>query len=524
MYYGLYVTSSAASSTLILTPDMDVFTNLLYANTPLYTNFSIKNIIYTILLYLSGNGFFSYAWTSFTIFAICIFLIYKITNLYKESNCFGLIAVLIFTTIPNMLLSVFGINTHMSEGMCLFFIIFFYIKSRSFENKYYSLLYLFFTLISFGERNSITIYISIIVLLTSYFSFKKQKYSFLIYNTIILAGIASILLNKTNHSYFFSKLDHWFVYLYVLDFPMMLKLPFLIIKTFFLELIKHLSIPYLILFLSSYIYRFKEKDTTIKKSQAFIDFMLMIIFVLYLSVLVPNIEVLYSGKFNLETAIFDDIFPVYAFIAIIIANFFTLCKNNKKHKYIFICLVAIGSLRVVDYGIPAFKETEKQYIETKHRYTDIYQQIAVNFSAMTKIFPNNDLLFAFEALPQKNIEPVETINQDYSSLPEIIDSKIQKKLSFQEYEIEAFMPRVQDMVLLNGMNYVFITDALIDSISEGLKIPRNRIYNVLTCDMDEKHPPTNFALIKTWKFRIDNNPVKLHLFTIKQQINFKKAK
>lgn len=516
-YYGLFISSSAASSLLVKTQDIDIFINLLSTpDIPLINFFSIKNIIYTFISAISNNGFFAYTWTSFAIYTLCIVLVYKLANFQKNNNLTGLIAVLILTTLPNMMLSVFGINVHISEGMCILFIIFFYFKSISFTNKRYSILYLLFAIAAFTERTSAPIHIALIIFLTSLFGIKNKKYNFILYNTIILTIILMFFIHGKNNSYFIAKVNHWLIYISLLDFFTLLKLPFSSMHIFYKDLLFNLSLPYTVLLISAGLSRIiflkKYNDGFNNKTTAdFINLMLLIIFSLYFVTIVPDTTSTSIGALYLDTAKFESIFPIFALTAIIIANFLYRYQKAIPYNCLIIIFILTGIFSNINFNIPAFKEREKNHILQKTMYADTYTDIALVLATAQDKKEIRNFLFVLEA----DLTPYKDIKRDvYKKLPKWIAKNTEKTLSKQHYELKFFMHHLNDMVLLNGLTSVFIEHGEPIEITKHLNIPQENIYNVLTCFEDKKPIAVTIKHLKTFSFTLENKEVKLHMYSM----------
>lgn len=330
VYYAVYMKISPVFSTLIDTSDIATFKNFLrYGYSFNIQDISIKNFIYTISASIFGSNYFSYAGAAYLIYLLSAVMVYVLANHNKETKAYGLLAVLIFTTFPDIFLVVFGMNIHIAESLSILLVIYFYAKSNFFEKKVYSLLYLIFGIWAFGERESVMLYLAMIIVLTTYYALSDRKYKELSYNAVLIAVLFGISLSNERPIYFTSKLGHWGYYLANLssiDICNVLKETF---RTFYLYTHTTMSMFYVVLLLVSLVAHalFFRKERT--RFSYFTDAFLVFVFGSYFFAVVP--ENIAEVKDSFGTAYFYDIFPVYTLVALCITNFVYAIRKYKVY-------------------------------------------------------------------------------------------------------------------------------------------------------------------------------------------------
>lgn len=514
MYYCLYISSSPFTSVFVDTSDPEEFLSLLNFN--LVENLpldSIKNIIYTGYLFFSDDSFFSFVWTSFSLFAISAFLVYKMANLYKPNNYCGLLAVFIYTTITDILLNVFAINVHISETMFLLFILYFYAKSNGFSGKRYSVLYLLFSLMALFERESIVIYLSVIVLFTSLLSIKKKKYFSLIYNFLIVAMISVIVFSGTHSGYLLEKLGHWYIYVNMLDVYTICKLPYLIAYKFFIQLSLNISSFYLFLIagclLTQIIYPIKNRT----KFFVFINLFVVFILFLYCLTIVPSDDNILDGIFQYRGAIFDDVMPVFAFVAIGLANFFYLYRKWKLYIFIFILFVyAANPINLLNYSIDRLKNREKTTLESRYKSFYELNDVSDTLTFLLDQFRYEKFMFVLEKADTANVADSLSMKSDYLVALDDLYVKLGHTKSIPDIFNE-FMYQLAEIVSINGFEYNVCPKSEMNGMCQILGLRPENVCRVLLCSKTEQVRINSCTKkLKSWKVVIEDINFNLYLY------------
>lgn len=465
VYYRFCVSSSAFTSVYISTSDMERFFNLfaLGEKTSLSV-ISIKNIMYTFLLLLTKDSFFSFVWTSFILYLVSVFLVYKISNLYKDNNWYGLLAVLIFTTIPEMFLRVYAVNVHISETMLLLAVVWFYGKSENFTFKKYSLCYLIFALAAFFERESIVIYLGLILFLSSYICLKRKKYISCTYNAVIAFIIAAAIFSSKHSSYIFERLSHWLVYFKTLEAGVVLQIPYLTVCEIFFQLRQGFSSFYLLVLLLALLCRLFYSSKAKVSFFLFIESFISMVFGLYLFTVIPKHKIIFREMFDTQGAVLDDILPVFAFLAIFLANFFFICQRLRK--YIIASAVVIFfvfPVNLFDYSLSEFKQQESEILQDKTRYEYLHYDISGQVESSIN---HNGFFF----LLKKNNIPAEglsySISIPYLSVMDIFEDMF----SF-----------VEDVFCLQGLKSAYVNKEQAKELIRLTEIPLEDVFSFFVC-------------------------------------------
>lgn len=487
MYYCFYLGFGPVFTLFVDTSDIDTFHNF-FSDSYVFdiSSISFKNIFYTIYASIFGTNFLSYVGTSFTVYLISVLLVYNITNYGKSVKFYGLLAALIYTTFPDMLLSVYGINVHISESMALLFVIYFYAKSNFFEEKTYSLLYVVFSVLAFWERESIVIYMGIILLFTTFFVLKDRRYTFLAYNILIFIAMTAISFSVERVSYFSNKIEHLYFYIENLKTINILNV---FKDTLFLGsfcVYSTISVFYFVLIIFSFSLQliFFRKDKS--RFSYFIDFFVLLIFSLFLFTVVPENISEISG---LSTAFFYDIFPIYAFLAISMANFFYTIKSFWAYT-----LTAVLFLYFLfpfnSFYSKAVNFDNEESITASYRENNYYV-----YTDIEKIFDSLEIKGQYENIlfvvtgESFNLDTDDRIFHSIMDLAWIYDIKVQ-----------------------SGFSGKWAT------LLEKVNLPKEEIIQVLHVTKNKEflyaEPDYFISKINQWGFKIDDVDMKLHLYSL----------
>lgn len=339
VYYYLSKNILPLSNIFLLSSPIDKFYNLINpAAVDWHHYIHFKNIVYTFILYFSGNVYISYLFTSFVLYVISCVLVYMISNLHKPNRYYGLLAVLMFSVLSDMLLHVLALNIHVSETMYVLLILYFWEKSDYFTNKQYFLLYVIFSIISCFGRFSIVGYLGSFCVFTTYFSIKKSRYFVVVFNACLLVFLLTYgfkaddlisLGTKIYNIKIFMNLSFSdkFVFFYNQFMLFGSKMYNSVARIYFY--------PCIAFCILRIFYPYKIKHDIVK----FINYFIFVIFLLYFLVLVPNgYDIPQDIQYNIY--IYDAL-PLWALLSIAVVNFIYIYQNVFSRIRLFVFKVFI---------------------------------------------------------------------------------------------------------------------------------------------------------------------------------------
>lgn len=509
MYYCLCISSNAFTSVLSGTSDPDEFLYLfnLFGDIGFF-DLNVKNVIYTVFMFFSDNPLISFTWTSFLLYMVSVLLVFKIANFYKDSNLYGLIAVFIYTTFPGVFVSSYGINIHISETMMLLFVLYFYLKSNYFSSDIYSWLYVLFMVFALGERESVLIYISIILCITSLAAIKKKKYFSLKYN--FFAGVIALLiiLSYSSRSYMCDKAGHLPAFFTNLDLGLLLRLPYLIILEIIKRFADNISVFYVLTIFSFLAFRLlnppKYKDVSFK----FIEFFIIIVFGLYFFAVVPSDPRIVKLMPLIIYTAFHEIYPVLPFLALWIANLFYLYKRFTGYVLLSVAILfAFFPVNLMDYSFSHLIKKETYMIENKLSHSDVFTDIADYLNVILYKSPYENFWFSLELVDKKDV---------------LSEAGAFKDNFEQRYEIgTSFMASVEHIILISGFSYGHDTYEGILNKAKELDVDAGKIYMIFVCHKNKRvsfdRKKHSLEKIKTWAVSVNDMDFHLNIHAFAQK-------
>lgn len=517
------MTGNAAVSTFIHTSDPEVFLNLLqFSNIAKFTDITVKNIIYTGILFFSGDGFFSYVWTSFALYVFCIVLVYKLSNLHKHNNYYGLIGVFIYSTFFDMLLSVFGINVHVSETMFLLLIFYFYEKSNTFIDKKYSIAYLLAMLFAFFERESVLIYLSVFLLFTFFILIKKKNYFMLGCNLLLVAIISFMILNSSGSLYLVNKLGHWYIYLKDMGFSIQLKLPYLILDALLKQALGAIPIFYQLLFAFCVVFKIFFRQTRNIMYFVLIDGFILFILGLYCLTIVPASPALMGGVFEGKGAIIADVLPLFAFISIGFVNFFYLYKQYRvKIIAVTVALFMFTPAGILRSSVFVLKNQDKLCRIDEDKNHKILFAAADDFKFFLDKQDYHAFLFSLETMDGEIKTALPEREDSYTKALAGFYDKMER--AYQQSDIgNLYMSIVADIILVNGCKRMHVSEESIDAYAYDFGLDKNKVYKMLISgySIKDNHIFKDVKLFELteWKIEIGGQNLILKLYGIRENL------
>lgn len=512
VYLSLYKGAFFADSIAIPSSDVDQFINLAddFASFGL-KSFTIKNIIFSVIMFLSGEHFFSMVWTSLILYLCSLVLIYKTANLYKGNGYAGLLGVFIFTGFYNLFLNVFALNLHVSEMLMLLLVVYFYGKSNFCSDKIYSLLYLIFALLSFFERESIVMYLALIAIVSSFYQIKKKMYAGIFYNLIILSPIVFVFFTGSNSSYLLGKLDHWYIYTNLLDFVTVVKVPYYIVEHFFKGFLQVVSPFYLILILSIVFWQVFYSLKNKVKFFTLIEIVTGVVFFVYCLTIFPDTDKILNGMFKYRGAMIYDILPVFALLAIAASSFLYSFIGENKYLFFGICLLClIQSSVFLDQCVKNFHKNQAEKV-----YESVYAQTCYNIAKETenivKLKKHDKILFVLETVNPEDRKNFQYQDWESGKFLSEKDRLLSQKMDSHDY----FMEFLTDVVLLNGYQY---SRQINGYVINALNLSKEGVLETVSCFKNGKtehiNTPIDINKIKSWDILLNGIECRLSFYRL----------
>lgn len=509
-YYSFYLDSSILTPALVNTSDADEYFNLFAVGQHFTLSMlTFKNMFYTFFFLLSKNYFFSYLFASFMLYAVSIVLVYLIANMNRIDRYVGLFAVFLFTTMTDIFLPVVAGNVHLAEMMFLLLIFYLYGKSFFFSIKSYSVLYVLICGVALFERESISVHLSILVFVTSFFLMKNKKYFLLKYNFWVIVLICLKTFYGQEFFYVGGKLDHWGAWFYTNDMLSRIMFPLLSIRKFCGMLVTRVSYFW---FLSVIFYmvcklfcRYEKEDPLLRS----LDFYVGLSFLLYL----VTIDVSVASSPYVSNI--DDILPLFAFFPIIVVRFFYHIKSMRVLS-LFVLFTLIGGIGY--FKVPSDLKDKFKFnsIENVKYLVGIASEMPVGFCGPVPEIVNeieiarrqNEYELMLFMVGQKGVDAHKSlmIKTDDGLLLNDFDSPVHGR------EIKMFLGFVLDLVYIENM-LAYCNSTNLQS-ADFLKSSELNPNYIVFCREHRKIQEEEILGIKSIKMILDGNNYNLYFVKV----------
>lgn len=476
-----------------LSSDAERFLYLLETgNITSFMQVNLKNIIYTVFAAVSGKSFLSMIGTSFLLYAFSLILLYRLANMHKNSRLYGIFAVLAVNTMTHMLSYVYGLNLHISETLFVLLLLYCFEKSNYFTKKVYAGFYLLFACMAFCERESIIMYMGLIVLFTSMLSYRKQKYNFVFYNGVVLLLMAVVTLSGSNHSYIMIKLGH-FAKIPEIGFAGVGMLFYGMLKTMWSQIVFLVSNFYLYCILFFAVVRVFFKRETKNDFSRLVDWSVFCLLGLYFLTVNPAGERIFAFK---GPSLFD-ILSLFFLLSLSLVNYF---YRYRKYKIYLICgMVAclfLSSSNLVPYNVMKVGRLGQEEVYENLTNSKEAYRIGTQLPSLLRSLKERNILFVMEKLQTKG-----------SMLSDAVyKNKYERAAEFSWGIVaqQTFLFFMCDLVTLEGFLEYGGSVPVDAYVVETVRFPSDRIYkSVFFYKKKSRLDQNKFYKLHSWKVALN---------------------